>query len=167
MEITGIDSFIDYFNRIRARTRNVIACIPRDKMDWSHAEGKFTFADLIRHLGATERYMFAENARGRPSTYPGCGKELADGYDAVVEFLDRMHDETIDILRGLDDAALARKTETPGGHPITTWKWLRAMIEHEIHHRGQIYLMLGMLGVDTPPLYGLTAEQVQERSEPR
>ena len=38
------------------------------------------------------------------------------------------------------------------------------MVEHEAHHRGQIYLMLGMLGVPTPPLYGLTEEQVRERS---
>ena len=37
------------------------------------------------------------------------------------------------------------------------------MIEHEIHHRGQIYLMLGMLGVPTPPLYGLTSEEVRGR----
>ncbi len=43
-------------------------------------------------------------------------------------------------------------------------KWLRPMIEHEVHHRAQIYLTLGMLGVDTPPLYGLTSEEVRERS---
>jgi uncharacterized damage-inducible protein DinB len=34
------------------------------------------------------------------------------------------------------------------------------MVEHEVHHRGQIYLMLGMLEVRTPPLYGLTEEEV-------
>ena len=44
------------------------------------------------------------------------------------------------------------------------WKWLRAMAEHEAHHRGQIYLMLGMLEVPTPPLYGLTSEEVRARS---
>jgi len=38
--------------------------------------------------------------------------------------------------------------------------------EHEVHHRGQIYLMLGMLGIPTPPLYGLTSEEVRERSTP-
>jgi uncharacterized damage-inducible protein DinB len=38
------------------------------------------------------------------------------------------------------------------------------MCEHEAHHRGQIYLMLNMLGVTTPPLFGLTAEEVQTRS---
>lgn len=39
------------------------------------------------------------------------------------------------------------------------------MIEHEIHHRGQIYLYLSMLNVETPPLYGLTSEEVFEKSE--
>ena len=47
---------------------------------------------------------------------------------------------------------------------ITTWKWLRAMCEHEAHHRGQLYLMLNMLEVPTPPLFGLTSEEVVARS---
>jgi uncharacterized damage-inducible protein DinB len=38
------------------------------------------------------------------------------------------------------------------------------MVEHEVHHRGQIYLMLGMLGVATTPLFGLTSEEVRSRS---
>jgi uncharacterized damage-inducible protein DinB len=40
------------------------------------------------------------------------------------------------------------------------------MAEHEIHHRGQIYLMLGLLGIVTPPLYGLTSEEVRAHSIP-
>lgn len=51
-----------------------------------------------------------------------------------------------------------------GDVQIATWKWLRAMCKHEIHHRGQIYAYLGMLGVAAPPLFGLTSEQVRERS---
>ncbi len=54
--------------------------------------------------------------------------------------------------------------ERSAGTPITTWKWLRAMVEHEAHHRGQIYLMLGLLNIPTPPLYGMTSEEVQARS---
>ena len=68
------------------------------------------------------------------------------------------------IFSGLDTAALSAKCTTPAGTPITTWKWLRAMFEHEAHHRGQIYLMLAMRGVKTPPLYGLTSEEVIARS---
>jgi uncharacterized damage-inducible protein DinB len=43
------------------------------------------------------------------------------------------------------------------------WKWLRAMVEHEIHHRGQIYIYLSMIDVSTSPIYGLTSEEVFER----
>ena len=75
-----------------------------------------------------------------------------------------LHAESLTILGTLSDADLMTKCETPAGTTITVWKWLRAMIEHEIHHRGQIYLMLGILGVPTPPLYGLTAEEVRDRS---
>jgi uncharacterized damage-inducible protein DinB len=38
------------------------------------------------------------------------------------------------------------------------------MIEHEAHHRGQLYLMLGLLEVKTPPLFGLREDEVVERS---
>ena len=108
--------------------------------------------------------MFAENARGNPSAYPGHGRDLADGYDAVLAYLDRTHAEAVEIYRSLTPEALAGRCTTPAGTSISTWKWLRAMVEHEVHHRGQIYLMLSMLGVPTPPLYGLTEEQVRERS---
>jgi hypothetical protein len=58
--------------------------IPPEKIDWTYKEGKFTFADLMRHLASIERYMYAENAQLKPSRYPGHGKELADGYKNVL-----------------------------------------------------------------------------------
>jgi len=164
MEIQRIDPFLDYLRRVHERTRRVIACIPPEHLEWTHRPGAFTFGDLVRHLGAIERWMFAENAQGRPSRYPGHGRELAEGYEAVVDYFERMHAESMEIFRSLTPEDLARRCETPGGTSIAVWKWLRSMVEHEIHHRGQIYLMLGMLGVPTPPLYGLTSEEVRERS---
>jgi uncharacterized damage-inducible protein DinB len=68
------------------------------------------------------------------------------------------------IFATLDDAALAGRVTTPAGAPITLWKWLRAMTEHEAHHRGQLYLMLALRDVPSPPIFGLTAEDVQARS---
>ena len=165
MEITTIETFLPYYRNIRRRTLRVAECIPQDRFDWAYRDDKFSFADILRHLGAIERYMFAENVCGRPSRYPGHGPQLADGPAAVMSFLARMHEESIEIFSSLDDSRLGEKCTTPAGIPITIWKWLRAMVEHEIHHRGQIYLYLGMLGLPTPPLYGLTSEQVYERSE--
>jgi uncharacterized damage-inducible protein DinB len=164
MEITTIKSFLEYYEKLRGRTVRVIECIPPDKFDWTHRNGKFTFADLIRHLAATERFMFAENVRGNKSIYPGHEKDLADGCDNVRRFFKEMHEESMQIFRALTDQDLQKKCLTPNGTPITTWKWLRALSEHEIHHRGQIYALLGMLEITVPPLFGLTSEEVREKS---
>jgi len=155
---------VEYFDKVRERTMRVVACVPPDRVDWTYREGKFTLGDLMRHLPAAERWMFAENAQRRPSRYPGHGKELADGYDDIVAYMRAMHEDAMAIFRGLGDDDLNAKCVTPGGAEITVWKWMRLMVEHEIHHRGQICLYLAMLDVPTPSLYGLTEEQVRERS---
>lgn len=165
MEIQRIEPFLAYYERVRERTRRVIACIPAEHLEWAPRPGAFTFGDLIRHLGAIERHMFAENARCRLSRYPGHSTALAEGFEAVLSFFEQMHQEAMEVFRGLTPEDLARRCETPGGAPIPVWKWLRSMAEHEIHHRGQIYLMLGILGIPTPPLYGLTSEEVKARSQ--
>ena len=164
MEYEDGKSFLKYYENVRARTTRVIECIPREKFEWRPDEGMFSFADLVRHLAAIERWMFGQNARCLPSRYPGHGPELADGYDAVMAYYHSAHVETVAILQELTGEDFAKRTVTPGGAPIHVWKWLRSMIEHEIHHRGQIYLMLRLLQIPTPPLYGLTSEEVRERS---
>lgn len=164
MEIRSMKEFLGYFEGIRRRTRRVVERVPDEAMEWRPAPGRFSFGDLIRHLGATERFMFAENVAGRPSRYPGHGPELAPDPEAVRRFLDRMHAESVEIFRSLADEELQRRCVTPAGIEMAAWKWLRAMVEHEVHHRGQLFLMLGMVGGSAPPLFGMTSEEVRERS---
>lgn len=164
MEIRSVPQFLEYWDSLRARTRRVATAIPPEHLEWTHRAGAFTLGDLVRHLATIERWMYAETVAGRPSRYAGCGRELADGHEAVLAFLDRLDAESREIIGTLRDEDLTRKCRTPAGIEITTWKWLRAMCEHEAHHRGQIYLMLNMLEVPTPPLFGLTSEEVRARS---
>jgi len=164
VENEKVTEFVNYFERIRERSMRVVAVVPPDKIDWTYREGKFTLGDLLRHLGAIERWMFAENAQRRPSRYPGHGRELADGHATIIDYMQRMHNESMSIFRSLTDDDLEQKCMTPGGVELRIGKWLRSMVEHEVHHRGQIYLYLAMLDVPTPPLYGLTEEEVKRRS---
>src|SRR5205814_10613287 len=108
--------------------------------------------------------MHAEPVPGRPSAYPAHGRDVAAGSKATIANYNRLHDESRMLFAQLTAARLAEKCRTPADTPISVGKWLRAMIEHEAHHRGQIYLMLGIRGVATQPLYGLTSEEVRARS---
>jgi uncharacterized damage-inducible protein DinB len=160
MEITSITTFLDYYERVRERTNRLIQTVPPEKIDWTYKEEKFTIGDVIRHIAAIERYMYAENVVGKQSRYQSSGKELADGYDATLAYFQEKHEESMAIFRSLSDADLQKKCTIPSGNSITTWKWLRAMVEHEIHHRAQLYIYLNMLEVKTPPIFGLTAEEL-------
>jgi uncharacterized damage-inducible protein DinB len=164
MEITTTAGMLDYLTSTHQRTRKIIMCVPPPDLEWAPAPGKFSFGDTVRHLAAIERYMYGENVQGKKSRYPGHGRDLADGFDKVISYYDRLHLEARTIFSTLDAKALAGRCVTPAGTPITTWKWLRAMFEHEAHHRGQLYLMLGLRGVKTPPIFGMTSEEVFARS---
>lgn len=166
MDISTVASFVDYWSRVHARSRRVILCIPPDQVEWTPRTGRWTLGDLVRHMAALERTMFVETVLGRPSRYAGHGRALAEGWDDLLAFYDRLHEESRSLVAALPDDHLTTRCTTPGGAELAVWKWLRAMIEHEAHHRGQIYLYLGLLGIETPPLYGLTAEQVEARSHP-
>ncbi|CAN5872509.1 hypothetical protein BH23GEM9_BH23GEM9_28950 [soil metagenome] len=103
----------------------------------------------------------------------GCGDGPVDGgatllvtpADALIETVSDSIVVTA-TLEGRSVSNLERSCVTPAGASITVWKWLRAMVEHEVHHRGQLYLMLAAIDVRTPPIFGLTSEQVRERSSP-
>src|SRR5262249_36038568 len=142
-----LDEFLHQFERFRQRTRRVVECIPEQHIEWTYKPGAFTLGDLARHIAVTERYIWAETVHDRPVRYTSHGREMADGRDAVIALLDRLHEESMASFRSLTPAALEAKCTTPEGSKLTTWKWLRLMPEHEIHHRGQLYTMLSMLNV--------------------
>jgi len=166
MEFQTVEPFLSYFESVRRRTRAVAVCIPEDAVEWSPGPGRFSAGDLVRHVASAERWMWAENAQCRPSRYPGHGPELASGVPEVLAYMDRLHAEAIAIFAALTPEQLNARCATVGGIEMRAWKWLRLMVEHEIHHRGQLYDVLAALGVETPPLYGLTEPQVRARSEP-
>ena len=171
MEGQSVQEFLGYWRGFRARTRRTLAAFPPDAGPWRPAEGAFCVADLTRHLGRTERDFFVARVCGVPARV-AIGSEAAlgrggspDMAGALAE-LDILHTESCALLAELDrregSQALQRRVTTPVGAEITAWKWLRAMCEHEAHHRGQLSLYLRMLGVDPPPIFGHKAEAVGE-----
>jgi len=157
-------SFLEYWPSVRKRTRRLIPLIPAEKLEWSPGGERWTSGDQIRHLAGIERWMYAENVHGRATRYPGHSPDLADGPEAVLAYHDKCHEEAMALFQALTPEQWTGKSTTPAGTSITTWKWARAMIEHEAHHRGQLYMTLGLLGITTPPLFGLREDQVLEVS---
>ena len=66
--------------------------------------------------------------------------------DNLRRELTRVHDETMVYLDSLEIADLDQVIETPWGERLTLGEILWHVIEHEIHHRGELSLILGLIG---------------------
>ncbi len=65
---------------------------------------------------------------------------------AILEKLNLAHAKTIAFLDGLDESSLDEKYTIPNG-PAVPLSWIIwHVLEHEIHHRGELSLIHGMLG---------------------
>lgn len=161
----SIQEFLRRLESIRTRTLRVAAVIPPEDIEWRYADNSFSFGDIIRHLANIERYVYAETARFKPQRYPGHGETFASGYDDALDYFKHLHEDSVAIFKQVTNDDLQKKCRSTGGFEVTLWKFLRSMLEHEAHHRGQMYLMLAALGVKTPPLYGVTSEELKEQGE--
>lgn len=157
---TDIETFLRYFENVHKRTARLLPLVPEDKLELSPTPHNFSFGDIFRHLAAVERYMFVAVALSEGNNYKGHQKHLAEGLENVSNFYNTLHEDAISELAKLNNEDLKNKCITPAGASMSRSSWLRAMIEHEIHHRGQLYLMLSMIEVETPPIFGLTSEDL-------
>jgi uncharacterized damage-inducible protein DinB len=64
----------------------------------------------------------------------------------ILEALQQSHADTLRYLDGLSDTDLEATTELPWGQTARRIDMLMHTLEHEIHHRGELSLMLGLLG---------------------
>ena len=55
MEIKDLNTFLNYYTKVKQRTKKLFPYIPEDKIEWTFQPGKFTIGDLIRHLATIEK----------------------------------------------------------------------------------------------------------------
>ena len=65
-------------------------------------------------------------------------------------------------LAGTPDAWLSRKAQPlgAGDPPVSGWRLLLMMTEHDVHHRSQIDTYAGVMGWPVAHIYGRSAEEV-------
>lgn len=64
----------------------------------------------------------------------------------IKDLLNRAHERTVAFLENLEETNLERIYKTPEGESFPLRWIIWHVLEHEIHHRGELSLILGMLG---------------------
>ena len=158
-----IDMLLPQFDREMGTTRRLLKVVPEADLAWSPGGKCRTAGGLAAHL----------------SDIPGwtCGIMDGEGYDladlpeaapvtSVAGALERFDAGAAAARRALagrpDDDLLADWTLRSGGRVILSLPRISAVqglvLNHLIHHRGQLSVYLRLRGVPVPPIYGPTAE---------
>jgi uncharacterized damage-inducible protein DinB len=160
--IATVAGFVDYFEGVRRRTRDFVAVVPAERVDWAPRDGEYTCGDIVRHVAATETMFVGAVVDGRWH-YAGHDRAVAPTLETALAHLDAGHVAAAGRLRGLADRVLGetRPSLEPGARPVRAWRLLLAMVEHEVHHRSQLASYLTWMGIEAPDIFGLGVEDVE------
>ncbi len=161
--IHSIKDLIVYFDSVRKRTLRYARVVPIDQIDWSPQQGEFSCADILRHIASAEKMFVGVATEGRWHYAGHEGNQSS--LDELIVHLEQTHHEAMNALRSLPDSELNQfRPAFEGDTQVRVWRWLMAMIEHEIHHRSQLAMYLLLLKITPPHLYGVGVEDLIARA---
>ena len=159
--ITAVAEFARYFEGVRRRTLATVARVTPEVLAWAPRPDEFSCGDIVRHLAGAERFFVTKVLEDRFTTDLDPGPPLT--HAETLARLDAVHRVERERLASVPDARLTMPLRDLDGGTVKTWRFLMAMVEHEIHHRSQLDTYLSQLGIEPPQLYGYRMEEVMSR----
>jgi uncharacterized damage-inducible protein DinB len=161
-----IDTLLPEFDREMGLTRRALARVPDGQFDWRPHPTSFTLGRLAEHL--TEMPLWATTTMtesgidvtaGRPPDY----KSPSSCAAVLAQFDARYKTARGAVVNKTDAEFAAPWTLKAGGKEVFTAPKSTVMrnfvMNHMIHHRGQLVVYLRMLGVPVPSIYGPSGDE--------
>ena len=138
---------IQLWGRIRAGLSATLEKFTDEDLDYIPFENGYSVRQIILHIAHEEYGEIQYGLTRKIDEFPPRYQE--DKYqrlESINMLLASVHDETIDFLTNLNDHGLENEFEAQWGETRPLMDFILHVIEHEIHHRGELSLILGLLG---------------------
>jgi uncharacterized damage-inducible protein DinB len=158
------DVLLPEFDHEMGVTRKVLERVPEDKFGWQPHEKSMTLGRLAGHLaeipGWTKETLVKNELDMGGDYTPDIPKTRAD----VLAKFDKMVAAAREIIGSTSDAEfMAPWTFKNKGQVVFTMPKavvLRGFVlNHNVHHRGQMSVYLRLTGVPVPSIYGPSADE--------
>src|SRR6185503_15460009 len=136
-----------YWNSVRAGLLETIDKFRDDELNFRPFSESWSVRQVMLHIAQEERGEFACGIAQTLAEFPG--DYLPGAYptrDSIKSLLESVHTLPLAYLQSLSEEDLKREIVTPWGARYRLVEMIGHMIEHEIHHRAELSLMLGLLG---------------------
>ena len=139
-----------HWKQVRQGLYDALDLLTDEQLAFVPAEGLWPLGTVACHIANAEDGWFRYIAAGELDDWPSMEPERYTTVASIKALLEEVHDYTLAYLEGLDVADLERQVTTFWGAELTVRWIIWHVLEHEISHRGEIYLMLGMMGIEAP-----------------
>lgn len=143
----------EHLERYRAVTLQVLELITDQQLSWRPGPDYYSLGQQLLHIAQAEDLhahgLFENDWSLERSRLP---KEVISR-DHLREYFARVRAYTMDRLSEVDEQQLGAVLPVPNvpiEWSLRTGLWF--ILEHELHHKGQIWLYLRQMGI-TPPFY--------------
>ncbi len=163
------DMLLPELDQEMANTRKTLERIPDDKLDWTPHAKSMSFRGLATHLANMPRWATMTVTEDSFDMAPDDGSEPVreEPVDSVEDALAKLDENTAAAraaIAGASDEALMQPWAfLKGGQEVFKMPRLAVLrsmvINHIIHHRGQLTVYLRLNDLPLPPLYGPSADE--------
>ena len=151
-----IDEFMGSWESVSTSTAKMLNVLTDESLNQTVSDGHRTLGRMAWHIVCTipemcEKMGLDFGDFDYESAPPTSAKEICDAYTKLAKTLVGA------IKLDWDDDVLTTEVEMYG----QKWKrnsGLQALVEHEIHHRGQMTVLMRQAGIRVPSLYGPAKE---------
>jgi uncharacterized damage-inducible protein DinB len=148
-----------------ATTRKLLERAPENQFDWKPHQKSMTLGRLASHCAETFTWLdvivnqdvFEMDPGSYTPFQAGSQSELLEAFDANVE-------SAKEIIRGQSDESLLKNWQMKTGGEVTIEMPRIAVIRgfvlnHLVHHRGQLSVYLRLNDIPVPSIYGPSADE--------
>jgi uncharacterized damage-inducible protein DinB len=143
--------FFDHWNNVWRDLMRALAMLREQDVDFRPAPKYHrTIGDILRHIINLEQGWIHFVVRRELQAWPDEQADKPKSLQDIRAEMDRTHKMTMDYLSTVPVEDFNRIVQVPqDGSPKLGWI-LWHVLEQEIHHRGELYLCLSLLGMDRP-----------------
>jgi uncharacterized damage-inducible protein DinB len=160
---TIADSLMPEFDREMSTTRRLLERVPDDKFAWKPHAKSMSFGDLATHLANLPGWGATAITQSEFNLAGGTMAPATSRTDVLARFDKNVADTRAALTGRSDSELMAVWTLRHGDQKLFSMPkaavWRAFMMNHLIHHRGQLSVYLRLNDVPVPAMYGPSADE--------
>lgn len=142
------DFLLKHWPKIRLGLMEIVDAFPEEELGFVPVTGGWTAGRIMLHISSAANFWLHSGILSGVNVYEQ-GKSTLEYYprlEDIKTFLMEEHQRTLTLLKVFDPADWETPFRYPDGHDYRPSWIFWHVLEHEIHHRGELSLILGLLG---------------------